>query len=92
MEPFVLRAARAVPRLGIRAGDYVVVQDGTPNLNRPIPNAGAVLLAYEDGALELISSPPDPLSLRQAVGLASPAPSGRRYRLRRAGPDLRVVR
>jgi hypothetical protein len=57
VEPTVLRAVRHVPRLGILEGDTVVVRDGSPALWRPIPNAGAVLLAHEEGALEMISWP-----------------------------------
>jgi len=77
-EPFVLRAIRPVPHLSILAGDTILVRDGSPALWRSIPNAGAVLLAHEEGALELLSSPAESPSLRAAVGFPSLGLSVRR--------------
>lgn|ERR1043166_6046602 len=97
MDPFVLRAVRPVPRLGIQVGDRVIFDPDAPALltrwrAAPIPNIGAALLAYESGALEApdILSRPSAAELRAVVGLSPPvsgphAPAAAR-------PSLRVVR
>lgn len=87
MEPFVLRAVRPVPRLGIQAGDRVVWQpldSPFPLLLRDIPNAGAVLYAWKSGALEAVTPSPRPEELRAAVGFPSLS-SSRPRRARRHG-------
>lgn len=78
MEPFVFRAQRAVPEMGIEPGDLVVVDPGTTRpvtIEREItPNYGRLLGASEAGALDYLT-PRQPLAaLRQAVG-QSPPPS-----------------
>lgn len=78
MEPFVLRAVRPVPRLGIQAGDRVIFDpeaDAITALWRPIPNTGAALLAWESGALEAVTPPPSPSLFRQTVGLSPARPA-----------------
>lgn len=78
MEPFVLRAIRPVPRLGIQAGDRVIFDpeaDAITALWRPIPNTGAALLAWESGALEAVTPPPSPSLLRQVAGLSLAQPA-----------------
>ncbi len=76
MEPFVLRAVRAIPRLKVRAGDCVIFDpDGPALLTRwrptPVPNIGAALLAYELGALEPAgtTTPPSASELRGALAI-----------------------
>lgn len=74
MEPFVLRARRAVPRLGIRTNDRIVYDPANPallTLCRAIPNIGATLLAWEDGAVEPVTPSPSLEELRLAVGYPS---------------------
>jgi len=99
MEPFVLRATRSVPRLGILAGDRIVFDsdaDSILALWRPIPNIGATLLAWEEGALEAITRPPSPSELRQVVGLEPVRPASRcaesSRRHRRARARLALLR
>lgn len=78
MEPFVLLAVRPIPSLGIRAGDHVVwdpAMDSRPSICRPIPNTGAVLLAYEEGALEPLTPCPLPADLALAVGYGPRSPA-----------------
>lgn len=72
MEPFVFRAQRAMPELGIEPGDLVVVDPGTERpvtIEREIPaNYGRLLGASETGDLDYLT-PRQPLaSLRQVVG------------------------
>lgn len=76
MEPFVFRAQRAVPDLGIQIGDLVVVDPGTVRpvtIERELPaNYGRLLGAAECGDLDYLT-PRQPLSaLRQAVGQNHP--------------------
>lgn len=93
-EPFVFRAVRSVPHLGIQLHDRVIFDpeaDALVALWRPIPNTGATLLAWEDGALEAITPPPSLSELRQVVGLPPARPVSRigsTFRRNR----LRVVR
>jgi len=85
MEPFVLRATRSVPRLGILAGDRIVFDPEAPALLticRALPNIGVALLAWEDGALESVTASPTPADLRLAVGYLSPPRSVWRPRSR----------
>lgn len=75
MEPFVLRARRPVARLGIQVNDRIVFDPSAPTLLtlcRPIPNVGAALLAWEDGAVEPVTPSPSLEELRLAVGYPSP--------------------
>jgi len=75
MEPFVLRARRSVPRLGIQVNDRIVYDPSNPallTLCRAIPNIGATLLAWEDGAVEPVTPSPSLEELRLAVGYPSP--------------------
>lgn len=84
MEPFVLIAVADLPRLGIRAGDRVVwepTDSPYPSLCRDLRNTGAVLLAWELGALQPVTRTPLPADLRAAVG---------ETQVRRA-PSLRAV-
>lgn len=85
MEPFVFVAEKAVPELGIQAGEVVVVE---PGADRPVtveralpPNYGLLLLAVENGALRHLTSHQPLDVLRVAVG-QNPPPSfvGRRRR------------
>jgi hypothetical protein len=98
MEPFVLRAVRPVPRLGIRPGDRVIFDPEAPTLltrwrPSPIPNLGAALLVWEDGALEPAGmiTPPSASEVRQVVGLSFVRP-GSPPGSNRLAPYLRVVR
>lgn len=76
MEPFVLRAVRPVPRLGIQTGDRIVWEPEDshfPTICRDVPNTGAVLFAWESGALVAVTPCPQPADLRAAVGLPHPS-------------------
>lgn len=94
MKPFVLLAVRAVPRLGIRVGDRVVwdlAESLFPTVCREIPNTGAVLLAYEEGALEAVTPCPQPAELSAAVGFAS-SPHVKPSRGGRPSRSLRLLK
>lgn len=87
MEPFVFVAEQAVPELGIKAGERVVVRPGTRYpvvVQRDVPaNYGLILLAFEVGELRALT-PTSPDALRAAVGLdGPPQPSSRTPRDRR---------
>ena len=91
MEPFVLRATRPVPRLGIQINDRIVYDPSNPallTLCRAIPNVGATLLAWEDGAVEPVTPSPSLEELRLAVGYPSP----RRLRVRPRSSPSHLVR
>lgn len=78
MEPFVLRAGRPVPHLGILEGDRIVFDpdaEAMVTLWRGIPNVGAVLGAYEEGALKMLTPPSGVLPCAEAD---PPAPLLRR--------------
>lgn len=96
MDPIVLRAVRPVPRLRIQPGDLVILDPEAPDLltrwrPKSLPNIGAALLAFEDGALEAeCPTPPSSADLARVVGLSS-AGSPSRWRVRPAR-HLRVVR
>lgn len=87
MEPFVFVAERAVPELGVQAGERIVVR---PGADYPVvvqrdapPNYGLLLLALEAGDLRPLT-PISPDALRAAVGMDGPprplAPHPRRWR------------
>lgn len=99
MEPFVLRAVRPVPRLGILVGDHVVFDPAAPSLvtryrAKAVPNPGAVLLAYEEGALEPADSPTPPsvYELRQVVGFSRWSASSKLHAQLGRRRSLRVIR
>lgn len=87
MEPFVFVAEKAVPELGIEAGDVVVVEPGADRpvtVERCLPtNYGLLLLAAESGALRHLTSHQPLDALRVAVG-HHPPPSFAAPRRRRA--------
>ena len=76
---FVLRLTRAIPRIGARPGDRLVVRVGHEEaviLHRVLPsNYGLVLEAIDGGEVEVISpqiAACDLLDQLRAVGGASP--------------------
>jgi hypothetical protein len=77
MEPFVFRAQRAVPDLGIQPGDLVVVDPGTPRpvtLERDLPaNYGRILGEVELGSLDYLTPHRSLSDLRQVVGQRPPS-------------------
>ena len=79
MEPFVFRATRPHPHLGLWTGDQLVVEPGhaTPVvLTRQLPpNYGAILLAESLGGLELVTRSLPLEALAAAVGEPCPSPS-----------------
>lgn len=83
MEPFVFVAERAVPELGIQAGERVVVRPGTQYpviVQRDVaPNYGLILLAFEVGELRPLT-PTSLDALRAAVGMDAPPPPSSRIR------------
>lgn len=94
MEPFVFRATRPYPHLGLWAGDRLVVEPGHAVpvvLTRKLPpNYGAILGALEEGALEPVNPSQSVEALAAAVGYpVSSGPAPRKWLRRVLGSGLR---
>lgn len=86
----VFRVVRAIPDLGARAGDSIVVDLSLPNpvvIRRPIPpNYGRLLLELEGGAIEPLTPASSVSELLAALPpVQSPEPSAPAGRGRKAG-------